>query len=1033
MFNKLKSFSEDVAKSLNDMQQGETNRKSLDSIRQLKSGASILNTKTPESKDLLQPEDENGSKNGSQAQLNEENASSKDQPLETTSSIPTSGPLKDIDMEQLPQLVRAKLKKFVKYEEKYPVLLDAYKTEKRKGELVLVFEKVLKENTPVSTIADAGELVEFLKSLNEKTSMTEQELRRKTAEASLLTKRLAEAEKVAKYSEESLGKTAKAKDALAAEVEELKKKLESGRTSPAVTGDADGELQKSIDTLKEQLGSSKVELAAVIEERDDVTEKLKRLEEEKDSNASVAEERDNLAQKIKMLEEEKDSTAAEIKKLQSEVEALVKEKEQNSNEKDTQRSAIIEQKDELQKNLDALLSEKSKLSTQNEELKKAVADLEKKAQEMEDKIQAAVKEKDEALANLSQAAPSPEPATPQQTSQRGGKKKKNKKGKSSSPASQVEQEQPKPAENGNSELQEKHDELLKKYDTLTKERDSLWSEIREHKKAVESRDEKIDFLTDQVREIGNDLVTAKDELKNSRLSPEAEKKLQLYDELEKRAKLTSDELNQLRQDTEAQLKRLESERLEHAEKAKKEAGKEFEQQIETSNEQIKKLQQEGERSSEIIKSLREQLSNVTKDLESSKKEIDSLNAEKNKMNERIEELTKVKSADSSLRLEIASLQSSVAHKDELISDYRAESKKQTEERDNLKAKISQLEASNSSLQTNNKQLIQEKSELINNKEVTTQRINSLNTELTKLQVSRHEVIGELEKLKEKYDAMMKSKTNSADEIQTYRQQYDELNMKLKEAQLRIDSLEDELTETKHMLQERTRESSMIRKLLLDAEERHNIECANLKNEIRSINELKAEIESSLQSSLKHKQREIDDLKARAAESVKKIKELTEETNDLKKKLEPLLNESAISPEAAKKTKDLENTIEELRNSLQSSSAKVKEFENMNRVLKKLNEETSLKFERLLKNYKHVTQQYRQMQSVKSTPPESTRSSSDQSPSGTESDKDTNVAYLKNVLLGFFEHKEQRELLLPVVKTLFQLDEKEETKLLSALK
>ena len=36
------------------------------------------------------------------------------------------------DLDQLPAPIKSKLKKFAKYEEKYPILLDAYKIEKKR-------------------------------------------------------------------------------------------------------------------------------------------------------------------------------------------------------------------------------------------------------------------------------------------------------------------------------------------------------------------------------------------------------------------------------------------------------------------------------------------------------------------------------------------------------------------------------------------------------------------------------------------------------------------------------------------------------------------------------------------------------------------------------------------------------------------------------------------------------------------------------------------------------------------------------------
>lgn len=58
----------------------------------------------------------------------------------------------------LPVEVQAKLRKFDKYEQKYPLLLNAYKLEKAKGEKVATLQKVLSENTPISSLEDLDSL-----------------------------------------------------------------------------------------------------------------------------------------------------------------------------------------------------------------------------------------------------------------------------------------------------------------------------------------------------------------------------------------------------------------------------------------------------------------------------------------------------------------------------------------------------------------------------------------------------------------------------------------------------------------------------------------------------------------------------------------------------------------------------------------------------------------------------------------------------------------------------------------------------------
>ena len=137
---------------------------------------------------------------------------------------------------------------------------------------------------------------------------------------------------------------------------------------------------------------------------------------------------------------------------------------------------------------------------------------------------------------------------------------------------------------------------------------------------------------------------------------------------------------------------------------------------------------------------------------------------------------------------------------------------------------------------------------------------SLNLQVTKLQQEKQDVITELEKTKNKLDIVIADKSQSANDMLSYKKQHEELMMKSKEYSLRIESLEDDLTEARNLLQERTRETSNMRRLLVDAEEMLKQQKQDSKLEIARALEDKAEIERNNASLIKRKQRELDELK-----------------------------------------------------------------------------------------------------------------------------------------------------------------------------
>lgn len=103
---------------------------------------------------------------------------SKEPVLEGSPEVNETNSPSQQDTFQSDASLQAKLTKFAKYEEKYPQLLKAYKLEKKKGELIRIYEKVLSENTPCTSIAEPRVLIDYLNDLTSKSSIQQKELNR---------------------------------------------------------------------------------------------------------------------------------------------------------------------------------------------------------------------------------------------------------------------------------------------------------------------------------------------------------------------------------------------------------------------------------------------------------------------------------------------------------------------------------------------------------------------------------------------------------------------------------------------------------------------------------------------------------------------------------------------------------------------------------------------------------------------------------------------------------------------------------------
>lgn len=959
MFSKLKNFSEDLAKTINQdlmvpadgsgPQSGNNvinQRRQNAAIKDLKNGAEVLHTETPDASELTQPEDvpevfeERLSEPENEKKAPETDGVEKSESSPAPQTVPTSSGSAVIDIESLPTGIRSKMKKFAKYEEKYPILLDAYKTEKRKTDLIASFERILQEHTPVSSISDAGSLVEYLNGLNEKTNMLNQEFRKVAGDNSSLLKEKKQ-------------------------LESIKLVLEKARDSGKVEID---ELQKKIKTLEINLQKS----------------------DENKNDGEVLELKgrvDELVKKLKEVEEEKNLMQAKFEEKKQEVMVL--------------EGNIKERKEEVEKKENEIQTEVDKRVEVEEKVK---ADWKKEVEELNEKIQELQKEAESASISskkIETTATVSAPPTPA-TGKSKNKKKNKKKGGSSDSATvgaaatmaEVETEST-PEQTGVNDTASELTILQTKYDELLSEHDSLETKYLSTKSDLSLKNEDLEELRDLLKSIGNDLVRARDEIKELKLNSSSKEEL--------------DGLKKLNEDLTSTNKTLNA-------------------TIEGQIEQINSFKSTHSTLLDDHKSLQASSTTLKSTIDSLKKEVDIVKQEKLTLNTRISELSKFKSNDSSLKLEISSLKVSISHKDQQISDLNSKISELAAVKKQQLQTIDTLTSGNQELQYSNKILINEKSELITKQELSFERAQLLSTELSKLQTEKHKVKTELDNIKNKYDLLLNEKSSSSEEIQSIKQQYDELTMKSKESFGKIESLEDDLNEARNMLQERTREASSIRRALLDLEDQNNFKASEFKQELKKWKEEKFEIENNCSNLIKRKQREIEESKSISSNYLLKILELEHKCNELKIQYEEL-KEQGLQPKSSnghgntgESIEDIQETIETLRNSLQTSTKRAKEYENLNNILKKLNEEANQKFERLSKNYKIVNQQYKQakddahrkvsVSSNNSTEQLDGRGSIDNdvvsSPTKSTNGANSleNVAYLKNVLLGYFEHREQ---------------------------
>lgn len=164
-------------------------------------------------------------------------------------------PTKKQDSQNDPNLA-TKLAKLAKFEEKYPLLLKAYKTEKKRSELVKLYESVLSEHTPCTSISQPQELVDFLNGLSTKTDMLQKELASGKVEFDKTQKSLDASKRSAEQSANEAAQLKRQLSKLTQEHNDLKNELNNlkqHQNDQQATAKADSELKNKIEILQSQL------------------------------------------------------------------------------------------------------------------------------------------------------------------------------------------------------------------------------------------------------------------------------------------------------------------------------------------------------------------------------------------------------------------------------------------------------------------------------------------------------------------------------------------------------------------------------------------------------------------------------------------------------------------------------------------------------------------------------------------------------------------------------------------------------------
>ncbi|KAJ9131725.1 Golgin IMH1 [Pleurostoma richardsiae] len=1001
------------------------------------------------------------------AQNGDKNSSSRSQNAVPTPTAKDSTPLK-IAAPGVPPDMRSKLRKLEKLEATYPELLRSYRIAHSRATSIEAFEKALRENTPLTSIKDPNAFVEYLSQLSLKTDMVMDELKRVSAEKDTFKKKCEEAATEAASLREELAAVKAAKlTALPGDETTEDSSLERAQPEPeqdraVLDGSRDegpddetsqdlfsydneipklqaevGAKSEQIDSLRADISTLEKELATAKETSLGLIENLERATRE----LSEARDAVRVQESLKTQLDARDNEIASVNDRLSQSQAQMKDlTAQLDNEKRVSAAAAGDRETKLAETVARM----TELETEIRESSEAKTALGKKIEDLMGQIEALqiaklkADQKIDELTKQLQAGLTPSVATAEPldtTAAPSAPKKNNKKKKKKGGAGMAsmavaptgeasDRPPPSPLEtSATAELQSQIASL--KLDMSKK--DEQIERLQKQRKTEEDLRDEIETLQENLLNIGQDHVEAKEKIKA--LESERAALQMRITELEKEmetAAMTANTSAALQKDFES-LKgeyedlKMKSSILQSDLRASQQLAQsrykdltDLREVLQKAQPELKSLRQEAV----VLKTTKEELAAKTADLRAMEKREKELKAE----------ITRAQRLGADREAEVKALREKLSA--ETSTRLRLEDAQRVSGRDLRKAEAEKIELS-AREEKASRELQRLQEEVANVKP----RIAELEAEAAKL---RKETVS----LREEAELKTSQYVNAQNLLGSMRDQTAELSIQLKESQAQAESLDEELAECRKLLGERTREAETMRRLLADVDERADSKVREMRARLDAALEERDRLEDESSSIARRKTRETEELRQKIRDLERETKALSTEKDDLehrerewRRRREEL---EAVEQKTDAELIEMRSTVSNLRATLDASEQQVREAEKAKTDLRRMLDDYRIRYDKLAKEAKAL--QVR----VGNTVSNSGRSSMDSGRSGGANGANAGAGgqqlasadamYLKTIMLQFLEQKDNklRAQLVPVLGKLLKFDRSEEQKWIAAV-
>ena len=212
-----------------------------------------------------------------------------------------------------------------------------------------------------------------------------------------------------------------------------------------------------------------------------------------------------------------------------------------------------------------------------------------------------------------------------------------------------------------------------------------------------------------------------------------------------------------------------------------------------------------------------------------------------------------------------------------------------------------------------------------------------------------------ESLKEEFDLKTAQYASAQNLMASMRDQTTEMAMQMKEARKRCESLEEEIADAHRLLSERSREAETMRRLLADVEGRAEARTREMKERMDTAFEERDQAEDEASTAGRRRARELEDLRNKHRDLERSLKRAEEDKEELqlaqrdwKRRREELEHQGRQS---AREVSEIQRAMGELRDAFDESETQARELEKQKAELQRSVEEAQHRLEKAQKSNK----------------------------------------------------------------------------------